>query len=330
MTFSVEDRFGRPLTSMRISITQRCNLNCIYCHKEGVFEKNALEMSPEEIGRIVRICAKYGVRRVKLTGGEPLIRSDVCEIVEEISAIEGIRDVSLTTNGIYLAERAFDLKRSGLHRVNVSLDTLKPETFDYITSGGELNKVLEGIEKALEAGLKPVKLNMVVMRGINEGEISEMLRFYSKEGVVLQLIELMDTNEEFFKKYFYDLDLVEKDFRAKASKVEVRKLMQGRRKYVLNGAQVEIVKPMHNTDFCAACTRIRVTADGKFKPCLMRSDNLVDFLSAIRAGAGDDEIEALLKEALRRREPYFKAAQAAPAQDIVVKKAAQNFSGYHI
>ncbi len=300
------DRFSRPLTSMRISITQRCNLDCIYCHREGVFEKAAVEMTPEEISRIVAVCTENGVRKVKITGGEPLLRSDVCEIVEKISGIRGIKDISMTTNGVLLEEYAHELKKAGLNRINVSLDTLKPEVFSMITGGGNLKQVIDGIDEAVKVGLKPVKLNMVVMRGINEKEVRDLVKRYSREDVVLQLIELMNTDNGFFEKHFYDLDEIEREFEGEAKKVEVRKFMQGRRKYVLNGAQVEIVKPMHNTEFCASCTRIRITADGKFKPCLMRSDNLVDFLAPMRKGAGEEELEELLKEAMEKREPYFK------------------------
>lgn len=300
------DRFSRPLTSMRISITQRCNLSCIYCHREGIFEKAAVEMTPEEISRIVAVCAKNEVRKVKITGGEPLLRSDVCEIVEKISGIHGIKDISMTTNGVLLEEYAHELKKAGLNRINVSLDTLKPEVFSMITGGGNLKQVMAGIDEAIKVGLKPVKLNMVVMRGINEKEVRDLVKRYSREDVVLQLIELMNTDDGFFEKHFYDLDEIEREFEGEAKKVEVRKFMQGRKKYVLNGAQVEIVKPMHNTEFCASCTRIRITADGKFKPCLMRSDNLVDFLAPMRKGAGEEELEELLKEAMEKREPYFK------------------------
>lgn len=302
----IYDGFSRPLTSMRISITQRCNLECIYCHREGVFEKAATEMTPEETCRIVAACAENGVTKVKITGGEPLLRSDVCEIVEKISGVRGIKDISMTTNGVLLEEYAQGLKKAGLNRINVSLDTLKPEVFSMITSGGNLKQVTAGIDKAIEVGLRPVKLNMVVMRGINDGEIRDVLKNYSREGVALQLIELMNTDRRFFEKYFYDLDEIEREFEDEAREVVIRKFMQGRRKYILNGAQVEVIKPMHNTEFCANCTRIRITADGKFKPCLMRSDNLVDFLTPMRRGAGDKELEELLKEAMKRREPYFK------------------------
>lgn len=307
----IYDSYGRPLTSMRISITQRCNLDCIYCHREGVFEDSEREMTPAEIERVVRIAAELGVGKVKITGGEPLLRGDVCEIVAGIAGIEGIREVSMTTNAVLLEEYAEELKKAGLRRVNISLDTLKPEVFSTITRGGELSRVLAGIEEAIRVGLRPVKLNMVVMRGINDGEVQDMIRAYSREGVVLQLIELVDTDRAFFHKHYFDLDEVEREIAGKAKNVLVRKHMQGRRKYTLNGAEVEVIKPMHNTEFCAHCTRLRITADGKFKPCLMRQDNLVDFLTEMRSGASDERIRELFRKAVMRREPYFKGKSDA-------------------
>ncbi len=300
------DGYGRPLTSARISITHRCNLSCVYCHKEGVTGMPREEMTPEEITRVVSLLANHGVSKVKLTGGEPLVRRDVGEIVSGIAGIDGMMEVSMTTNGVYLSKYARDLKKAGLRRVNVSLDTLRGDLFAQLTKGGELENVLRGIESALEAGLKPVKLNMVVMKDINEREINEMLEFSSRDGVILQLIELMQTGNGFYREHFYDLDEVEEGFEKMARGVITRKFMQGRKKYLLNGAQVEVVKPMHNTEFCSNCTRLRVTADGKFKPCLMRRDNLVDFLSAMRGGASDDELAKLLRDAMHLREPFFK------------------------
>ena len=303
----IYDSFKRPVLSARISITQRCNLDCIYCHKEGIFEDSTEEMTPDEIKRVIGILAKHGVKKVKITGGEPLLRSDAADIVGGISGL-GIEDISMTTNGTLLSEYAGQLKESGLKRINVSLDTLKPEVFREITKGGNLDRVTEGIEAAIEAGLYPVKLNVVAMKGINDKEIRELLDHYPTEGVVLQLIELMDVGNEVFDKYYYSLDDIEKEFEANASDVRVRRFMQGRKKYTLNGSQVEVIRPMHNTNFCAHCTRIRITADGKFKPCLMRSDNSVDFLTPMREGASDEKLEELFKEAVERREPFMKEA----------------------
>lgn len=301
----IYDRFKRPVLSARISITQRCNFDCIYCHREGIFEDSTEEMTPKEISRIVRICAEHGIKKVKITGGEPLLRSDVVDIVSEISRL-GITDISMTTNGTYLQDYAEELKENGLERINVSLDTLKPGVFKKITKGGNLDRVIEGIGAAIEAGLYPVKLNMVVMKGINDSEVRDLLDHYSRDEVVLQLIELMNTDREVFDRYYYSLDDIEREFERNANDVRVRKFMHGRKKYTMNGSQVEVIRPMHNTDFCAHCTRIRITADGKFKPCLMRTDNFVDFLTPMREGADDKKLEVLFKEAVNRRGPFFK------------------------
>jgi len=302
----VLDSYGRPLTSARISITHRCNLNCVYCHREGVTDNPRDEMSPEEIVRITSLLARRGVSKVKLTGGEPLVRQDVCDIISGIAQVDGIMEVSMTTNGVHLEKYAKELKEAGLRRVNISLDTLNKEVFNDLTRVGNLPTVLHGVECALDAGLKPVKLNMVVMKGINENEIQNMLKFCSKDGMILQLIELMTTGNGIYRKHFYDLDEVEAGFEKVARGVITRKFMQGRRKYLLNGSQVEVVKPMHNTEFCSNCSRMRVTADGKFKPCLMRKDNLIDFLSSMRNGASDEDLEELFESAMQNREPFFK------------------------
>ncbi len=302
----IKDSFGRPITSMRISITSRCNYSCRYCHHEGIDASAENEMTPEEIKRIVDIGVKFGVRKVKITGGEPLVRKDVVEIVEKISSIEKVKDLSITTNGYYLEDYAHELKKAGLDRVNVSLDTLRPEIFRWITGSDTHEKVVRGIEAALEAELTPVKINVVVMKGINDDEIDAMLKTYSGREVIIQLIELVESESNMFRDYYFDLDNLEEEFKKRALEVHERRFMHGRRQYQLNGARVEVIKPMHNSYFCAHCTRLRVTSDGKFKPCLMRSDNHVDFLHALRSGASDEELEKLFVDAVLRREPFFK------------------------
>ena len=307
----LRDSYGRPITSMRISITQRCNFRCRYCHHEGIQEDSREEMTPQEVRRIVALGARFGVRKVKLTGGEPLVREDVTEIVEEVAQVRGIEDLSMTTNAYYLADYAQELKRAGLDRVNISLDTLRGETFSWITRGGDLSRVRAGVKAAIEAELTPVKINMVVMRGINDDEIGRMISEFSRDGVVLQLIELVVSDREFFQRYFYDLDTFEEELTKRAIEVHERRFMHGRRQYQLNGARVEVIKPMHNSRFCAHCTRLRVTADGKFKPCLMRSNNLVDFLTPMRQGASDEELGRLFKEAVLRRVPFFREGEGS-------------------
>ena len=290
------DPFGRTIKSLRISITNRCNLNCIYCHHEGNTDSQG-EMSVETISNIVHAAVNYGVNRVKFSGGEPLLRKDFEEI---LLSLPKLKDVSATTNAILLKERVQSLKEAGLDRVNISLDTLDPEKYHYITNsnGKMFEKVLEGIHSAVDAGLTPVKLNMVLLKGLTDIEIDDMLEFTReyKGQVILQLIELMDFND--VSSYQIDADLIEKNLNLRADDVRVRS-MHRRKKYIINGTEVEFVRPVDNTEFCANCNRLRVTADGKLKPCLLVNDNLVD-----ASGASLEEMPELLKLAVSRRIPY--------------------------
>ncbi len=302
----VKDAYGRPVKSVRISVTQRCNLHCFYCHREGEDYESNREMTPEEIETITRVISSFGVRRVKITGGEPLLRGDILEIIEGINRVPGISEISMTTNGVLLNELAEPLREAGLARVNVSLDTLNPKTYEMITGVNYLERVLSGIRKAVEVGLYPVKVNMVLLRGLNDGEIWDMAKFAGENGLILQLIEFESAVEnELYKRFHVDLTGIEGELERRAEKVIVRE-MHHRRKYFLpDGVEVEVVRPMHNTEFCKYCTRIRITSDGRFKPCLFRSDNLVDFLGPMRRGASTDELANLFLEAVRRRKPYF-------------------------
>ncbi len=289
------DRFGRVITNLRISVTSRCNLSCFYCHREGYSAEN--ELSVEEIGEIGRAFKTLGIRKVKITGGEPLVRNDIVEIVGVLNIFD---ETSMTTNGIKLGKLAAELKEAGLSRVNVSLDTLDEEKYKLLTRGGELRKVLNGVSEAVNVGLTPVKLNMVVMKDVNVNEMWEMVEFARefKGDVILQLIELMKL--PWSENSYYDLSEIERELKKIATEVKVRN-MQRRRQYFLDGVVVEVVKPYDNSEFCKACNRIRVTADGKIKPCLMRNDNLVD----IRGLKGKDLISAI-KKAVQLREPYYK------------------------
>jgi len=303
----LKDPYGRPLESIRISVTQRCNLNCFYCHREGEDQSKKGEMTPEEIQRIVAIAASFGLGEVKLTGGEPLIRRDILEIVTKIHETPGVKEVSMTTNGILLPEYAYDLKKAGLARVNVSLDTLKSEIYKQITGVDALKSVTFGIAKAKDAGLHPVKVNMVLLKGLNEHEVPEMIDFARKNDVILQIIELEAPDEnEWYKRYHANLDAVEHLLESMAESITIRKMHHRKKYHLRGGGEVEIVKPMHNTEFCRHCNRIRVTSDGKLKPCLFRNDNLVDMLGPMRRGASEDTLRKVFLEAVKRREPYFK------------------------
>jgi len=301
------DNCGRPLLNLRIAITQRCNFRCDYCHKEGegCSRGTSEEMTVGEIVRIARIAVSLDISRIKLTGGEPLMRKDLCDIVKGIAEIPGLRDLSMTTNGSLLASEAKRLHECGLRRVNVSLPTLNAETYQKLTDG-KLENALEGIKAAVDAGFNPVKLNMVVLNGINVDAVPEMMDFARQTGTILQLIELdpVNVDDDYFSAYHRLLDEHEEMLRQKAVRMETRKFMHNRHVYHLPDSTVEIVHPTENREFCAHCTRIRITSDGKLKTCLMRNDNLIDILTPIRSGVGDEELKALFVRANQIREPY--------------------------
>jgi len=264
-------------------------------------------MTPNEIARLVRVAVNLDIRNVKLTGGEPLVRDDIVEIASRIGEISGIRDFSMTTNGTLLAKYAEELREAGLKRVNVNIPTLKADVYSRLT-GGNLDDVLNGVREAIRVGLYPVKLNMLILRGVNDNEVKDMMEYASKTGAILQLIELEPINlsDDYYWRHHRPLDDYELKLREKALKVETRRFMHNRRVYHLPEVKVEVIHPIENTEFCLHCTRLRITSDGKLKPCLMRNDNLVDVLTPMRNGADDKEIERLFREAIRRREPYFK------------------------
>lgn len=290
---TLKDPFNRPVSNLRISLTAKCNLSCIYCHREGEKDPNA-PLSAAEIAEVLRVAAGFGIRSVKFTGGEPTLRPDLIEIVKSVP--DGMES-SMTTNGILLAGLAGGLKQAGLRRVNVSLDSLDPATYRKITGTDRLSDVLEGIDAAIAAGLTPVKLNMVVLKGINDHEIDDFLSYVrGNRDLVLQLIELMNFND---CDYHGDLNGLENALASRSKQIVTRR-MHHRKKYCLDGAEVEVVRPLHNTEFCAYCNRLRVTSDGKLKPCLLRTDNHVD----IRGKSGK-ELEDLFIEAVRRRKPFY-------------------------
>jgi cyclic pyranopterin phosphate synthase len=268
-------------------------------------------MSAEEVVRIVKIALGLGISRVKLTGGEPLLRKDILDIVEGVAELRGLRDLSMTTNGAFLEAMAKDLKIRGLNRVNVSLPTLNPETYRSLM-GGSLRDAIRGVRAAVEAELYPVKLNMLVLKNVNEGEVEKMIQFAERTTTILQLIELEPINlsDSYYRRYHLDLNGIEEGLKERALEIRTREDMQNRKVYFLPKVKVEVIHPIENTEFCAHCTRIRVTNDGKLKPCLMRNDNLVDILTPMREGADEEELTRLFLEAVKRREPYYKTANS--------------------
>ena len=302
----VRDKYERPILSLRITLTNRCNVNCLYCHHDGMV-KSKDEMTADELYTICKIAKKIGVRKIRLSGGEPLLKKDIVEIVERIASLD-FKDISMTTNGILLGKYAQELKDAGLDRVNVSLDTLNRETFEFITKKDYLEDAKSGILKAVEVGLYPVKINMVIMKGINQDEIDDMFKFCKENDIVLQLIELIESencdDDKFSVDYHYNLDDIEKELADIADDVREREFMQGRKKYYIDGGEIEVVKPVDNAKFCAKCSRLRITPDGKIKPCLLRNDNLVELISHVRNGESEEELEKIFINGINKREPF--------------------------
>ena len=300
------DKFERPIVSLRITLTNRCNVNCLYCHHDGMV-KSKDEMTADELYTICKVAKNLGIKKIRLSGGEPLLKKDIVETVEKISSLD-FKDISMTTNGILLEKYAQDLKDAGLDRVNVSLDTLNRETFEFITQKDYLEDAKKGILKAVEVGLYPVKINMVIMKDINQDEIDEMFEFCKEHDIVLQLIELIESencdDDKFSADYHYKLDDIEKELADIADDVREREFMQGRKKYYINGGEIEVVRPVDNSTFCANCSRLRITPDGKIKPCLLRNDNLVELISHVRNGESEEKLEEIFIRGINNREPF--------------------------
>ena len=300
------DKFERPIISLRITLTNRCNVNCLYCHHDGMV-KSKDEMTADELYTICKVAKNLGVKKIRLSGGEPLLKKDIVETVEKIASLD-FKDISMTTNGILLEKYAQDLKDAGLDRVNVSLDTLNRETFEFITKKDYLEDAKRGILKAVDVGLYPVKINMVIMKDINQNEIDDMFEFCKEHGIVLQLIELIESescdDDKFSEDYHYKLDDIESELADMADDVHERKFMQGRKKYYIDGGEIEVVKPVDNAKFCANCSRLRITPDGKIKPCLLRNDNLVELISHVRNGESEEELDRIFINGINNREPF--------------------------
>jgi len=306
----LRDSCGRPLLNLRVAITRYCNLRCEYCHMEGEDkpkENSTTEMAVDEIVRIVRIAVRLGISRVKLTGGEPLMRKDIAEIIKRVASIPSLADLSMTTNGVLLASLAEELHMNGLRRLNISLPTLDGEVYNKLT-GGRIEDVLDGVKTAVDVGFFPVKLNMLILRGANDDSVLEMIDFARETGTILQLIELepINVSDTYYFANHKPLDEYEDMLRQKAVEVETRRYMQNRRIYHLPDVKVEVVHPIENTEFCMYCTRLRVTSNGKLKPCLMRNGNLIDILAPMRNGANDRELIELFELANQRRQPFNK------------------------
>ncbi len=298
------DSFQRGINYLRVSVTDRCNLRCIYCMPRGgvPWMPHSEILSYEEISAIVRIAAELGINKVRLTGGEPLIRAELPELIRMLSEVKGIDDISLTTNGTLLKKYAMELKQAGLKRVNISLDTFKSDRFRYITRCGELNDVLDGINAAMNADLHPVKINMVVMRGINDDEVLDFARMTYKQGWHVRFIELMPFTEIVEVVPSAELQqrigLLGPLLKAESCQKSAISGNGPARYYRLSGARgtIGFISPI-TEPFCSDCNRLRLTSDGRLCPCLLWDEG-VDLKQPLRSNVSPEEIKRLILKAV--------------------------------
>ncbi|HAV39943.1 MAG: GTP 3',8-cyclase MoaA [Aquificota bacterium] len=326
------DKLGRELHDLRISVTDRCNFRCTFCMPEGQdyeFFRREEILSFEEITKFVRAIIPLGIKKVRLTGGEPLLRRDLERLIKMLSELP-IEDLSLTTNGFLLKEKAKVLKLAGLRRITVSLPSLKDEVFSKLVGRNvKVSHILEGIEEALRVGLKPVKVNVCVVRGLNDGEIVDIAKFFKGMGVVVRFIEFMDVGNlngwsldrvfsvkemlQLLKEHF-ELEPMEKSYRGEVAE---------RYRYVDDGVEVGFISSI-TQPFCGDCNRLRLTADGKVLTCLFAQDGY-DVKSLIRSGATEEEIREFILHIWSQREDRYSEKRLEMLKEGIRPKKVEMF-----
>ncbi len=309
----MKDLLGREVHDFRVSVTDRCNFRCQFCMPDGenyeFFPRSEI-LSFEEIERIVRIVVPLGVKKVRITGGEPLVRRGVENLIHLLSKVDGLEDISMTTNGFLLSEKAHLLKESGLKRVTVSFHSLKDELFSQIVGKKvKVSQIIEGIEAAMEAGLEPVKVNVCVVKGLNDCEILDIAKFFKSMGVVVRFIEFMDVGtvngwsiekvvsaREIVSKIAreFDVEPIEKSYRGEVAE---------RYRYKDDGLEFGVISSV-TQPFCGDCNRLRLTAEGKLLTCLFSSYGH-DVKSLLRSGARDEEIREFIKSVWKSRKDRY-------------------------
>ena len=299
----LKDPFGRQINYLRVSVTDRCNLRCFYCSSKDTFSWLPPEeiLSYEEFLKVLKVALSLGIKKIRLTGGEPLVRKGLVDFVAQVAALPGLEDLSLTTNGVLLAEVAEDLKKAGLKRVNVSLDTLDPEKYARLCGRPYLSRVLRGIEAALETGLYPVKINTVVIRGENDHELEDLARLTLEAPLEVRFIEFMPVGSG--APWEHEAFLPASEIKERLSSLgpleESPSYGAGpARTYALPGAKGKIgfITAM-SEHFCHRCNRLRLTAEGKLRPCLF-SDREVDLKPILREGAHNEQLREAFLTAL--------------------------------
>jgi len=318
---SVRDTFGRALRDLRISVMDRCNFRCPYCmpedkyHKDFQFMRSDERLSFEEITRLAKLFAGMGVQKLRITGGEPLLRAGLPDLIADLDAIDGIEDIALTTNGILLPQQAAALKAAGLDRVTVSLDALDDATFLAMSGGrGSKEKVLEGIHEAAQAGLTPIKINAVIKRGINESAVFDLIEQFRGTGVIVRFIEYMDVgtiNHWQRSDTVPAAELVQRiseRWQIEPAQSNYHGEVASRYVFADGGGEVGFITSV-SEPFCGACTRARLSSDGKLYTCLFAANGL-DLRGPLRAGANDQELLDMLTQTWRKRTDRYSEERA--------------------
>ena len=324
------DHYNREINYLRVSVTDRCNLRCAYCMpKEGVSLIGHDDiLRYEEILRVIRASMSLGVVKVRVTGGEPLVRRDILSFLASINSVDGLQDISLTTNGVLLASMAEEIFNAGVKRINISLDSLHPKKYEEITRGGSLDRVLMGIEAAQRIGFFPIKINVVTIRGFNDDEILNFIRLTIEKPFQVRFIEFMPfgrAGEDHANRYLSNEAIIERisqiyglePLRSKGSKLD-----GPARLYKIKGALGEIgFISSISEHFCKSCNRLRLTSDGRLRACLF-SDKEVDLKEAMRSGCSDDDLVSLIDKAIKMKPQDIKEA----ALGMHIKKCTMEMS----
>ncbi|MGH8134828.1 MAG: GTP 3',8-cyclase MoaA [Steroidobacteraceae bacterium] len=335
---AVTDTRGRPLSDLRISVMDRCNFRCPYCMPRETFGDRYRFLATnerltfEEISRLARLFVAEGVRKLRLTGGEPLLRSGLADLVGELSSIDGVEDLALTTNGVLLAQHAAELAANGLKRVTVSLDTLDRDTFRLMSGGFDgLERVQDGIRAALEAGLAPVKVNAVIQRGINDSQVLDLARHFRGTGVIPRFIEYMDVGNRndwdpgrvVPSRQLRDAIAAEYPLRPVAG--SYRGEVAERYAYEDGSGEIGFISSV-SQPFCGDCTRARLSSDGVFYTCLFATHG-TDLRAPMRGGAGNDVLLERIRGTWRRREDRYSELRRVPATSQPLRKIEMHYIG---
>ena len=300
------DNHKRHLNYLRISITDRCNLRCLYCAPGGLVPKQSHEdiLRYEEILRVVRVGVSLGISKVRLTGGEPLVRKGVYTFLKDLTAVEGLSDISLTTNAVLLAEHAQDIKAAGIRRINISLDTLDADKYKLIAGYDLFEQVWAGIEEARRLGFKPIKINVVALKGYNDDEFADLAKLSLTYPFHIRFIEYMPIGNPQMRNGDYILAPdIKKSINKLGELIPVNKSESDgpAERYRIKGAVGEIgFIPAMSRHFCQSCNRLRLTANGQLRPCLL-SDKQLDIRGPLRAGCSDDDLKALFHQAVHHK-----------------------------